>query len=229
VDPWSTGDTIGLFEAGKERRAVEMRIDHVAMLVPDASRATAGWRRRHGFGSERGMFYERAGTRHWFVPLEPPQGLEVIAIEDREAAMRGPDGQAVLACEARGFGLFSWCVLVDDLDHVSKRLGIPIFDYTVPQPDGTLRGWRTVSGPSHLPFFIDYPNNGDREARLRAVYERVSHTSAPTVFSELTVSGTRDEHLEWLGAHDLPLRFKSGRLGVMEARIATRHGVAVIS
>jgi hypothetical protein len=174
------------------------------------------------------MFYERAGTRHWFVPLEPPQGLEVLAIEDRDAALRGPDGSAVLASEARGFGVFSWCVLVDDLERVSDRLGIPIFHYTLPQPDGTLRGWRTVSGPSHLPFFIDYPNNGDRSGRLRAMYERVGHTSGPLGFSMLTVRGTAREHQEWLGPHELPLRFEPGQQGVIEARIATRRGEVVI-
>lgn len=174
------------------------------------------------------MLYERAGTRHWFVPLEPPQGLEVLEIEDRDAALRGPDGQAVLACEARGFGLFSWCVLVDDLEGVADRLGITIFDYTLPQPDGTLRGWRTVSGPSHLPFFIDYPNNGDRAGRLRAMYERVGHTSAPTAFSMLAISGTPEEHREWLGPNDLPLRFVPGQRGILEARIATQRGDAVI-
>jgi hypothetical protein len=205
-----------------------LRIDHVAMLVPDAREATAELRRRHGLGAERGMLYERAGTRHWFVPLEPPQGLEVLEIEDREAALRGPDGEAVLACEARGFGLFSWCVLVDDLERVSERLGIAIFDYTVPHPDGTLRGWRAVSGPRHLPFFIDYPNNGDRAGRFREMYQRVGHESAPTSFSELVVSGSPEEHLEWLGPNDLPLRFEPGERGVVEVRIATRRGQAVI-
>ncbi len=205
-----------------------MRIDHVAMLVPDAREATAELRRRYGLGAERGMFYERAGTRHWFVPLEPPQGLEVLEIEDRNAALQGPDGQAVLDCEARGFGLFSWCVLVDDLERVSERLGISIFDYTVPHRDGTLRGWRTVSGPRHLPFFIDYPNNGDRPGRFRELYERVGHESAPTSFSELTISGDPQEHLEWLGPNDLPLRFEPDQRGVVEARIATRGGQAII-
>ena len=205
-----------------------MHIDHVAMLVPDASQATAELRRRHGLGAERGMFYECAGTRHWFVPLESPQGLELLEIEDREAALSGPDGQAVLDCEARGFGLFSWCVLVDDLERVSQLLRSPIFDYTVPQPDGTVRGWRTVSGPRHLPFFIDYPNNGDRPGRFREMYERVRHESAPTSFSELTISGDPQEHLEWLGPNDLPLRFEAGQQGIVEARIATGRGQAII-
>jgi catechol 2,3-dioxygenase-like lactoylglutathione lyase family enzyme len=205
-----------------------MQIDHVAMLAADAESKTAELRKRFGLGSERGMYYPRAGTRHWFVPFLPPQGLEVLEIEDREAAHNTRDGKSVLACEARGFGLFSWCVLVDDLESVSERLGIEIFDYTLSQADGTLRGWRAVSGPANLPFFIDYPNNGDRAGRFLAKYEQVGHTSAPTRFSGLTISGSEAEHRDWLGQYDLPLLFTAGDLGVIEARIETAWGEAVI-
>ena len=205
-----------------------MQIDHVAMLASSAEAKTEELREQFGLGAERGMYYPRAGTRHWFVPLLPPQGLEVLEIEDREAAENGPDGKAVLDCEARGGGLFSWCVLVDDLEAVSRRLRIEIHDYTIAQPDGTLRGWRTVSGPPHLPFFIDYPNNGDRDGRFRAMYDRAGHTSAPTRFSRLTISGSAREHRDWLGPHDLPLRFAPGRRGVVVAQITTAEFEAVI-
>ena len=50
----------------------------------------------------------------------------------------------------------------------------------------------------HLPFFIDYPNNGDRVRRWRAMYERVRHTSAPRGFSELTISGSERAMRDWL-------------------------------
>jgi hypothetical protein len=205
-----------------------MQIDHVAMLAANAESKAAELQEEFGLGAERGMYYPRAGTRHWFVPFLPPQGLEILQIEDREAARTGPDGKAVLECEARGFGLFSWCVLVDDLDSVSDRLGIEIFDYTLAQPDGTLRGWRTVSGAPNLPFFIDYPNNGDRAGRFMAKYTQVGHASAPTRFAGLTISGSQAVHRDWLGPNDLPLQFVAGDLGVIEARVETAWGEALI-
>jgi len=204
-------------------------VDHVVMLVPDADAAAKELRKRHGLGSERGSYYERAGTLHSTVPLWPPAYLEYLTIENREAAEATRAGQRALACEAAGFGLFAWAVLVDDLEAVSTRLGIEIFDYTIPHGDGTLRGWRAVSGPAHLPFFIDYPNNGDRNGRLQAMYDRVGHTSSPRGFSELTISGSERELSDWLGPHDLPLRFVAGSDGIREARIATAAGEAVIS
>src|SRR5207249_1983111 len=118
--------------------------------------------------------------------------------------------------EADGRGVFAWSVLINDLEAVSERLGIEIFDYTIPHEDGTLRGWRAVSGPPHLPFFIDYPNNGDRAGRLQTMYDRVRHTSAPTAFSSLTISGSEHEMCEWLVAHDLPLQFVRGSGGIQD-------------
>jgi len=206
-----------------------MVIDHVVMLVPDAARTTDELRGEYGLGSELGAYLPLAGTRGYNVPLRPPTHLEVLAIEDRQVAEATPAGRRALACEAAGFGLFSWAVRVDDLDAVSRRLGIEVFDYTVPHGDGTLRGWRAVSGPSHLPFFIDYPNNGDRVGRWRAMYDRVGHACAPAGFSELAISGSEREMRDWLGPHDLPLRFVGGRRGIHEARIATAGGEVVIA
>ena len=179
-------------------------------------------------GSEPGPYLPFAGTRGHSVPLEPPAYLEFHTIEDRDAAEATETGRRVLAVEAAGGGLFSWCVRVDDLEAVSKRLDIEIFDYTIPHGDGTLRGWRSVSGPAHLPFFIDYPNNGDRVARWRAAYDRVAHTSSPGGFSQVTISGSESEMLDWLGPHDLPLRFVPGSRGIAEIRIGTPEGDLVI-
>jgi hypothetical protein len=210
-----------------------MVIDHVAVLVRDAAVAAQELRERHGLGSEQGPYLPFAGTRGYTVPLIPPAYLEILAIEDRVAAESSQSGRDALACEAAGFGLFAWSVLVEDLEAISLRTGIEIFDYTVPHGDGTLRGWRSVarrdvSFPSPYPFFIDYPNNGDRLARWQAAYDRVGHTSAPVGFSELTISGSPDAIAAWLGPHDLPLRFVPGDKGLVEARISTWVGEVVI-
>ena len=206
-----------------------MVIDHVAILVPDAVATARDLRERYGLGSERGSYLPLAGTRMHTVWLEPPQYLEFHTIENREVAATTDSGRIVLACESAGFGMLGWAVLVDDLEAVSERLGIEIFDYTIPHGDGTLRGWRSASGPPHLPFFIDYPNNSDRSDRMQRMYERVGHTSSPAGYSELTISGSEDEMRDWLGPHDLPLRFVDGRQGVREARIATANREVVIA
>jgi hypothetical protein len=123
----------------------EMVIDHVVMLVPDAARTATELRGEYGLGCERGPYLAIAGTRGYNVPSNPPAYLEFHTIENREAAEATEAGRIALACEAEGFGLFSWSVLVDDLDAVSDRLGIEIFDYTVEHGDGTLRGLQSVA------------------------------------------------------------------------------------
>jgi hypothetical protein len=204
-------------------------IDHVAILVSDAVETARELREGYGLGSERGAYLPLAGTRMHTVWLDPPQYLEFHTIENREVAATTESGRATLACEAAGFGMLGWGVLVDDLEAVSERLAIEIHDYTIAHVDGTLRGWRAVSGPPHLPFFVDYPNNGDRSARMQMFYERVAHTCSPTQFSGLTISGSEVEMRDWLGPNDLPLRFVSGRQGIREARIATANGEVVIA
>ncbi len=170
------------------------------------------------------MYNPRAGTQHYNVALRPPQILEFMTIANRLDAGAGDAGRAVLACEARGFGLFSWCVLVDDLEAVSRRLGIPIDDCTIPHGDGTLRGWRTVSGPDRMPFFIDYPNNGDRKGRLLALAEASRHSCLPGSFLNLVIEGDEGELREWLGPHELPILCVPGDQGVVSVEIATSHG-----
>lgn len=203
-------------------------IDHVVLLVRDAADSVEDLRDRYGLGSERGPYLPFAGTRGYNLPLKPPAYVEILAIEDRIAAGSSESGRRALACEAAGGGLLAWSVLVDDLERVSARLGIEIFDYTKPHGDGTLRGWRAVSGPAHLPFFIDYPNNGDRLGRWQAMYDRVGHTCAPTCFTELTISGSETEMADWLGTNDLPVRFIEGNGGLREARFATAAGEVVL-
>jgi catechol 2,3-dioxygenase-like lactoylglutathione lyase family enzyme len=200
-------------------------IDHVAMLVADAEEAGRGLRDRCGLGLERSAYLPLAGTWMHTVWLDPPQFLELHTIEDRVVAAGTESGRRVLACERDGGGLFAWAVLVDDLEAVSARLGVEILDYTTPHPDGTLRGWRAVSGPPHLPFFIDYPRNGDRAGRIRSRYAASGHLSAPTGFTGLTIGGSRAELDEWLGPNELPLDVVEGeRRGIRAARIATAWG-----
>ena len=202
------------------------QIDHLCWLVAEPE-VTVRALRTLGVGCELGMYFPLAGTQHWNVPLDPPQILEFMTIVNRDDAATGTAGPATLAAEAAGGGLFAWAVLVDDLEAVAARHALQIDDYTLPQPDGTLRGWRTASGPTHLPFFIDYPNNGDRTGRLAALRGRVRHTISPCQFTGLTIEGDPAETLDWLGPNDLPMTFVSGARGLVAAEIGT--GVGLLS
>ena len=205
-----------------------LAIDHAVIVVPDADEMRATLRARFGLGCETGPYHDFAGTRNHSVPIRPPAYLEFLTIEDRRVAGSTEAGRRVLECEAHGYGFLAWAVRVDDLDAVSRRLGIPIVDRTRAQPDGTLRGWRTVTGPAHLPFFIDYPNNGDRVERWKAMYHRARHTSAPRSFAAMTIGGSEHEVMRWLGPNDLPLRFTEG-VGLRSVRIEAEPADITVS
>jgi hypothetical protein len=153
-------------------------------------------------------------------------GNSVLSIDHVTSVVEDP----VAACdelrEIHGLGSERSGYL--DLTRVSERLGIPIFDYTKVDDDGVMRGWRSVSGPPHLPFFIEYGGLEARAVRLRDLYTRVGHRTAPIAFSRLTISGSESELFEWLGPHQLPLHVVSGNAGLLEARIATAEGEVVL-
>jgi hypothetical protein len=205
-----------------------LSIDHVTSVVEDPVAACDELRETYGLGSERSGYLAYAGARSWLVPLRPPSYLEFLSVEDEEAAQRSAVGRQLLDRRKDGGGLVAWSVLVEDLTRVSERLGIPIFDYTKVDDDGVMRGWRSVSGPPHLPFFIEYGGLEARAVRLRDLYTRVGHRTAPIAFSRLTISGSESELFEWLGPHQLPLHVVSGNAGLVEARIATAEGEIVL-
>jgi Glyoxalase-like domain len=206
-----------------------LAIDHVVIVVPDAEEMRVTLRARFGLGCETGPYHDFAGTRNHSVPIRPPAYVEFLTIENRRIAGSTDAGRRVLECEAAGYGFLAWAVRADDLESVSRRLDVPVVDRTIAQPDGTLRGWRSVSGPSHLPFFIDYPNNGDRLGRWDLMYERVRHTSSPGAFSQLTLGGSEDEMMRWLGPNDLPLRFAEGAAALRSVRIEAQPSDITIS
>jgi hypothetical protein len=116
--------------------------------VEDPVAACDELRETYGLGSERSGYLAYAGARSWLVPLPPPSYLELLSVEDEEAAQRSAVGRQLLDRRKDGGGLVAWSVLVEDLTRVSERLGIPIFDYTKVDDHGVMRGWRSVSGPS---------------------------------------------------------------------------------
>lgn len=124
-----------------------MIVDHVVLVVSDPVKAARYLFEGYGLGSERGPYHTFSGTRNWSVPLTPPSYLELLSIENRDVAESSIPGRWVIECEEAGGGLLTWAVLVEDVEVVSQRLGIEIFDYTKTDEHGTLRGWRSVTGP----------------------------------------------------------------------------------
>jgi hypothetical protein len=205
-------------------------LDHVTVVVADAAAYTAALRSDHGLGSFDGGHLDHLGARSFSVPLAPPSYLELLAVDDEPADGTTPLGRRVLDLRDAGGGLIAWTVRVGDLDAVSRRVGVDVYEGSTRVVSGALRRWRTVTGADHLPIFISYPDDpeDERTQRWRGTYDWVAHTSAPGGFTALDVGGDRAEYEEWLGPHDLPLRYVPGPPGLRSVTIATTAGDVVV-
>jgi hypothetical protein len=203
-----------------------MRIDHVALVVPDAEAYGVRLRREHGFGSNGSVHLPHIGARSWAVPVDPPSYVELLQVTEPDVANASDLGRRLLALAEAG-GLVAWCVMVSDIAEVARRTGIAVYEgrsvgaRSIP--------WYTVTGPDHLPFFIAYDDpDGVRAARWQARYDEVRHDNPPTRFARLDVAGDPAEYDAWLGPHDLPLRFVDGEPGLHAAVVDSARGEVVI-
>src|ERR1700691_5323526 len=111
-------------------------IDHVTSVVEDPTEARRHLLDVYGIGSERSSYLTYAGARSWIAPLLPPSYLELLSIEDEDVAESSAVGRQLLERRRGGGGVIAWSILVKDLETVSERVGISIFDYTKRDHDG---------------------------------------------------------------------------------------------
>jgi Glyoxalase-like domain len=121
--------------------------------------------------------------------------------------------------DARGDHFLGWAVRTDDVQREALRLK------RTPQAGGgqTVR-WRTVrprtAAADHLPFFIEYDGAGATRY-LQTRYDETNSPARPGGFAWIELTSPPSVLGEWLGAHDLPIRFANGDRGVQAVGINT--------
>ena len=203
-----------------------MRLDHVIYGARDLRDTAARLEEEHGLRFLRGGRHP-GGTVNSLAPLEPPQYLELLAVEEvgvGDALTRELD-----ALLAEGRTLVGWGIVVDDIDVVAARLGRYIEAGSIAAADGSTSSWRVVaSDDSSMPFFIAY--DGDLDARLKRWQERVREAGNESLggFTFVEVGDDPERMRAWLGDADLPIRFVNGRPGLHAVGIAGRAGEIVL-
>ena len=203
-----------------------MRLDHVIYGARDLRDTAARLEEEHGLRFLRGGRHP-GGTVNSLAPLEPPQYLELLAVEEvgvGDALTRELD-----ALLAEGRTLVGWGIVVDDIDVVAARLGRDIEAGSIAAADGSTSSWRVVaSDDSSMPFFIAY--DGDLDARLKRWQERVREAGNESLggFTFVEVGDDPERMRAWLGDADLPIRFVNGRPGLHAVGIAGRAGEIVL-
>ena len=201
-----------------------MRIDHVALAVPDLDGAARALLEEHGLASTPRNPQPEWGTAHRIVPLGGAY-LELIALDRPEVAARSPVGARVSRL-ARTVSLAFWCVRPETLHPVASRLGLTVSEGERQRPDGTAFIWQTagldIAAEYGLPFFIHWAGTGTPHR------VSVQHTARPQGFAWIEVGGDQARLADWLGPHELPLRPVRDERPLIRCALRTDRGEIVL-
>jgi hypothetical protein len=206
-----------------------LALDHVILAVADLDVAAADLLGTHGLDSVFGGRHEGLGTANRIVPLGETY-LELIGVDDPDAASTNPFGRGVLASTRDGDGLFAWAAATDDIAMRAKWIGSDVTAGLRVRPDGTELRWRMAGlagsmADRSLPFFIQWDSLADEHPGRTPVAHRVDVKG----ITELEVAGQKTKVRNRVGGEDLPLRVVRGeRPGPVSVTIATAEGEIVL-
>lgn len=147
-------------------------IDHLVIACSDPDGAADELTERLGLAVSGGGRHAGRGTFNRIAWLADGSYLELIGIDDRAAALRGPLGAAtVRVLDAAGGGLVTFALLVDALDATVDALraagsAIGAVEHgSRTRPDGEVVEWWTAMpaqplGPDMPPFLIQHAYTG---------------------------------------------------------------------
>jgi catechol 2,3-dioxygenase-like lactoylglutathione lyase family enzyme len=214
---------------------VLLGIDHLVVAVEDPDATAALLTEKLGLDAGEGGRHDTLGTFNRIVWLGDSY-LELIGVFDQALAERSWLGQPVLAAIARGGGLATWAVAVDDLDALLRWVPpdsglVGPLDWERHRPDGGVVRWR-LAHPAVLspttPFVIEHDLAGaewsadDRAARAsqqHALGGRVRLASVEVVSDAAPVAAGKLRRLLGTSAQPAGRGAVSLGLGNQEVRI----------
>lgn len=158
-------------------------IDHLVIACADPDAAATELESNLGLIAVGGGRHEGLGTFNRIAWLADGSYLELIGVDDREAALRTPVGEAALATlDAHGGGLATWALSDDELELTVAALPEgtfgPVIHGSRTRQDGDLVEWWAAFPQSRLepvgiPFLIQHAYVGAEWGR-EALAERAS-------------------------------------------------------
>ena len=190
-----------------------MLLDHVILAAADLDAATARLEAEHGFVATGGGRHDGIGTHNRIVPLGGGY-LEVMAVADQAEAQASALGRILSAAIAeRAGGLMAWCVAVEDVEAVARRLGTEISLIARAGLTARLTGVAEAMAEPCLPFFIE---------RDPGVADPGADGDAGGL-TWVEVAGDSQRLAEWLGGASLPVRVVDGRPALRAVGIGDRE------
>ena len=208
-----------------------MHLDHVSFAVGADGLAgtTAELGRLLGATFIDGGAHPRFGTRNMILPLKNRQYLEVVEVLDHPASDKAAFGKAVRERSDAGGGWMAWCVSVDDMEEVERRIGRHAVPGNRRRPDGFNLQWRQIGTSSmradpQLPYVTawdidpsEHPSQmADSDIELIALDIAGSPQRLSDWLGEPAVDALEQIDVNWTAPHGLP--------GIMAATFRTPNG-----
>lgn len=208
-----------------------MHLDHVSFAVGPHGLAgtTADLGQLLGATFLDGGAHPRFGTRNMILPLKNRQYLEVVEVLDHPASDKAAFGQAVRERSDAGGGWMAWCVSVDDMTEVERRIGRHAVPGNRRRPDGFNLQWRQIGTSSmradpQLPYVtswdIDPSEHPSQMAPSDIELVALDIAGSPQRLSdwlgETAVDALEQIDVNWTAPHGLP--------GIMAATFRTPAG-----
>ena len=175
-------------------------IDHLVIACADPDAAATELTSAIGLSAVGGGRHEGMGTFNRIVWLADGSYLELIGVDDREAALRTPIGAAAVATiDAHGGGLATWALRDDELEVTVRALPEgtfgPVIHGSRKRPDGELVEWWAAFplaplAPDGVPFLIQHAYVGAEWSRA-ALAERASFRhpiGSPVILARLDLA-----------------------------------------
>jgi hypothetical protein len=176
-------------------------IDHLVIAVADLDRAARELEDRVGLAVTGGGHHEGAGTANRIAFLADGSYLELMAVEDREAAVRSPVGARVMSqLAAGGPGLACFALVEDHIDSVVPELQAngssigPVREGSRRRDDGELVEWRSAApeqiGLDAVPFLIRHRYTGAEWGPEAMATRRAYHhpVGSPVILARLDIA-----------------------------------------
>jgi hypothetical protein len=208
-----------------------MHLDHVSFAVGPNGLAgtTADLGQLLGASFHDGGVHPRFGTRNMILPLKNRQYLEVVEVLDHPASDKAAFGKVVRERSDAGGGWMAWCVSVDDMAEVERRIGRHAVPGNRRRPDGFNLQWRQIGTSSmradpQLPYVtswdIDPAEHPSQMAESDIELVALDIAGSPQRLSdwlgETVVDALEQIDVNWTAPHGLP--------GIMAATFRTPRG-----
>jgi len=175
-----------------------MHLDHVSFAVGADGLAgtTAELGRLLNAQFVDGGVHPRFGTRNMILPLKNRQYLEIVEVLDHPASDKAAFGKAVRERSDAGGGWMAWCVSVDDMAEVERRIGRHAVPGNRHRPDGFNLQWRQIGTSSmradpQLPYVTSWDIDPSEHPSQM--------TESDIELVALDIAGSPQRLSDWLG------------------------------